>query len=97
MGFDSIHVESTESLEGICSLWLYVALYFQKFQKSLWGVGFIGFFCSLLTETIQLVMHLGWFDLDDLLNNTMGCIVAMVFFRVFLKERKVEPAGEIAP
>ena len=42
-------------------------------------------------------MHLGWFDLDDLLNNTMGCIVAMVFFRVFLKERKVEPAGEIAP
>lgn len=103
-GFNSIHIESTESLEGII---LNILLFFpfgymlpcifSKLQKALWGVVLIGFFCSLLTETVQLVTHLGWFDLDDLLNNTIGCILGVILYRVFLKERKVEPTEEAAP
>lgn len=100
-GFDSVHIESTESLEGIIlNILLFVPLgymlpcIFRKLQKALCVVVLIGFVCSLLTETIQLVTHLGWFDLDDLLNNTIGCIVGVVLFRIFLKERKTEQAGE---
>lgn len=47
----------------------------------------IGFFFSVLMETLQLVTHLGWFDLDDLLNNTIGCMVGVGFYRVLLRER----------
>lgn len=103
-GLNSIHIESTETLEGIVlNILLFVPLgymlpcIFPKLQKALWGVVLIGLFCSLLTETVQLVTHLGWFDLDDLLNNTIGCILGVILYRVFLKERKVEPTEEAAP
>lgn len=96
-GFDSVHIESTESLEGIVlNILLFIPFgymlpyIFKKLQKALWGVILIGFFCSLLTEIVQLITHLGWFDLDDLLNNTIGCIVGVGLYRVFLRERKVE-------
>lgn len=103
-GLNSIHIESTETLEGIIlNILLFVPFgymlpcIFLKLQKALWGVVLIGFFCSLLTETVQLITHLGWFDLDDLLNNTIGCVLGVILYRVFLKERKVEPAEEAAP
>ena len=98
-GLNSIHIESTETLEGIIlNILLFVPLgymlpcIFKKLQKALRGVVLIGFFCSLLIETVQLITHLGWFDLDDLLNNTIGCVLGVTFYRVFLKERKVEAA-----
>ncbi|MBD5540667.1 MAG: VanZ family protein [Lachnospiraceae bacterium] len=103
VGFDSIHIESTETLEGIIlNILLFVPFgymlpcIFRKMQKALWGVVLIGFVCSLLTETVQLVTNLGWFDLDDLLNNTIGCIVGVVFYGVFLRERKMEVSEEAA-
>lgn len=92
-GVDSIHVESTESLEGIIlNILLFIPFgymlpcIFKKFQKALWGVILIGFVCSLLTETVQLVTHLGWFDLDDLLNNTIGCLLGVMFFKILFRE-----------
>ena len=69
-GFDSIHIESTESLEGII---LNILL-------------FIPF--GYMLPYIQLLTHLGWFDLDDLMNNTVGCILGVIFYRIFLRERK---------
>ena len=94
-GFDSIHIESTESLEGIIlNILLFIPFGYmlpyilKKLQKASWIVILIGFVCSLLTETIQLLTHLGWFDLDDLMNNTVGCILGVIFYRIFLRERK---------
>ena len=102
-GFDSIHIESKKVLEGIIlNILLFIPFgyilpcIFKKLQKALWGVVLIGFFCSLLTEIVQLVTHLGWFDLDDLLNNTIGCILGVILYRVFLKEQKVETTVEAA-
>lgn len=103
-GFNSIHIESTESLKGIIlNILLFIPFgymlpcIFGKLQKVLWGVVLIGFVCSLLTEVVQLVTHLGWFDLDDLLNNTIGCVLGVILYRVFLRERKVETTEETAP
>lgn len=102
-GFDSIHIESKKVLEGIIlNILLFIPFgymlpcIFKKLQKALWGVVLIGFFCSLLTEIVQLGTHLGWFDLDDLLNNTIGCILGVILYRVFLKEQKVETTVEAA-
>lgn len=39
-----------------------------------------GFFISLLIEVIQLVWHLGFFELDDLLHNTLGCALGYGVF-----------------
>lgn len=43
-------------------------------------------FRLLLTETVQLVTHLGWFNLDNLLNDTIGCILALYFIGRFERE-----------
>ena len=40
-----------------------------------WKVVLCGFVLSLGIELIQLVTHLGMFDLDDLMNNTLGALL----------------------
>lgn len=47
----------------------------------------MGFLASLLTETVQLVFHLGWFDVDDLINNTLGTLMGFILFALFIKRR----------
>ena len=47
----------------------------------------LGFAASLLTETTQLISHLGMFDVDDLINNTLGVIIGLLLFFLFLKEK----------
>ena len=37
-----------------------------------WRVVLAGFGFSLLVELSQLVFRIGWFELDDILNNTIG-------------------------
>ena len=40
-----------------------------------WRVVLCGFVLSLLIELTQLVTHLGMFDLDDLMNNSLGAFL----------------------
>ena len=35
----------------------------------------VGFLCSAATEYLQLRYRLGYFQLDDIINNTMGCLI----------------------
>lgn len=100
-GLASIHIESKKILEGIVlNILLFVPFgymlpcIFKQLQKAWWRVILIGFFCSLLTEMIQWVTHLGWFDLDDLLNNTIGSIAGVMLYGIFLKERKMKSEGK---
>ena len=41
----------------------------------------LSFLASLLVESIQLVSKLGSFDVDDIMLNTLGCILGYVLFR----------------
>lgn len=90
----SIHVKSTEPLVGvILNILLFMPLgyilplmirsYKNRFRKAI----LISFLVSLSIETIQLVGHLGWFDVDDLINNTIGAALGTLLFNVFLKSR----------
>jgi glycopeptide antibiotics resistance protein len=47
----------------------------------LWPVLF-GFGCSLAIEIMQYVFHCGMFDLDDLLNNTLGVWIGYMIYWV---------------
>lgn len=51
---------------------------FEKLKP--WHVVLIGFGCSVLTEVSQLVFKIGLFEFDDMLNNTMGCVIGLVMY-----------------
>ena len=45
-----------------------------------WRVVGIGFVCSALTEITQLAFKIGWFEFDDMINNTLGCLLGCVLY-----------------
>ena len=55
-----------------------------------WRVVLCGFVLSLLIELTQLVTHLGMFDLDDLMNNSLGAFLGWGCFCPALRR---EPGG----
>ena len=55
-----------------------------------WKVVLCGFVLSLGIELIQLVTHLGMFDLDDLMNNSLGAFLGWGCFCLALRR---EPGG----
>jgi len=55
-----------------------------------WKVVLCGFVLSLLIELTQLVTHLGMFDLDDLMNNSLGALLGWLCFCPALRR---EPGG----
>lgn len=44
----------------------------------------VGGAASILTELIQLTLRLGWFDVDDLLNNMLGTLTGIWLYKKFL-------------
>lgn len=93
-----VRLVTTEPLEGvILNILLYIPMGYllpvvwptlAKARGFLWRVLFIGFFASLLTESIQLIFHLGWFDLDDLLNNTLGTVIGIGLYKLITYKHK---------
>ena len=43
----------------------------------------IGFVVSLFIECMQYVLHRGFFETDDLINNTLGCVLGYSFFVIY--------------
>ena len=98
-GIHGIQLERTSPLEGIIlNILLYIPMGYllpfvwKTLRKHLWLTVPAGFAISLLTEIIQLITHYGWFDVDDLMNNTIGALLGAVLFAVFY--RKQEKAKE---
>jgi glycopeptide antibiotics resistance protein len=50
---------------------------------------FWGFGLSLCVETFQLISKVGSFDVDDLMLNTLGCIIGHILFSVLIAIRKL--------
>ena len=53
-----------------------------------WPVVGIGMLCSVLTEVTQLVFRIGLFELDDIMNNTLGCLIGYVIYSFIQKYRQ---------
>ncbi|NLV58778.1 MAG: VanZ family protein [Clostridiales bacterium] len=45
----------------------------------------IGLICSVLTELSQLLFHLGLFEFDDIINNTLGCFLGVGLYWLLMR------------
>lgn len=50
----------------------------------------IGFACSLLTESAQYFFRIGLFEIDDLINNTLGCLLGCVLYEIIQRLHRKE-------
>lgn len=74
--------------------WLNIVLFvpmgyllpFRLRQPKLWNVLAIGAAISLLIETVQLLTHLGWFDVDDIFLNTLGALLGYGLYKVVFRK-----------
>ena len=53
-----------------------------KRLRSYWVVTFLSFLFSLFVETMQLTFHVGGFDVDDILLNTIGGFFGYLIFKI---------------
>ncbi|MBQ8160861.1 MAG: VanZ family protein [Clostridia bacterium] len=65
----------------------------QKDRLLSWQVVLIGFLLSVCTETVQYLFRLGTSEVDDVINNTLGCLIGSFFYglialRAAKKERR---------
>ena len=44
-----------------------------------------GFVLSCLIESAQLLFHLGWCDIDDVINNTAGAVIGYGIWHILMK------------
>lgn len=73
--------------EGILNILLFVPLGYllptamaYRGKYKIGKIVVIGFLISLLIEIVQVVARIGIFDLDDLINNTLGTLLGMCLF-----------------
>ena len=92
-GISGVHFVSTEPLKGVIrNILLYIPIGYlipvlwPAFArgKMIWKVLLLGGAASILTELIQLTLRLGWFDVDDLLNNMLGTLSGIWLYKKFL-------------
>ncbi len=66
-----------------------------------WKVLLIGFLFSLLIEFVQLYTHLGYAEIDDLVNNTIGAVLGWIFYLNFMvipgKVKQPHAADDLKP
>ncbi len=55
-----------------------------------WKVTLLGFSISLIIELLQLFTRLGYADVDDLINNTVGALIGYVLYKPILTNLKIE-------
>lgn len=51
-----------------------------------WQVILLGFACSLCIELLQLITKLGYADVDDLINNTLGAAIGFLCYKLILEK-----------
>lgn len=75
-------------------------IYTDKLKK-IYKVVPIGFLISLVIETIQYVSKIGIFEIDDILNNTIGVLIGystfMIFYSIIKKENRKCIIGYMLP
>ena len=75
-----VFIKDTSPLSGIMlNVLLYYPLgyllYVLRPTKSLWFVVVLGIACSSLTECAQYFFELGWFEMDDIIHNSLGIVI----------------------
>ena len=86
----NITITSWKSLEGVAQNILlfipfgYLLPLLWKKADRWWKVVLLGFFASLCIEIVQLITRLGFADVDDLMNNTIGTGIGYILYKIIL-------------
>lgn len=56
-----------------------------KKSRNIWSITIVSFLFSLFVETMQLTFHVGGFDVDDILLNTMGGFFGYLIYKLIYK------------
>ena len=74
-------------------LGMFLPCCFRLFEKVRYTV-LTAFLCSVCIETIQGLFRIGLFEVDDILNNTLGALIGVILYQlvVKVKERGTERA-----
>ena len=56
--------------------------------RRFWSCVLLGAVTSLIIETLQLVTERGYFQIDDILTNTLGTAVGFLVWRLFFRGRR---------
>ena len=91
MAFKIMNIEII--LQIIMNIVMYVPFGFLlpccfKNNRKAKNVLFITFACSMGIELIQGVVGIGLFEIDDILNNTLGAALGFFLYKVIVKVRK---------
>lgn len=94
-GISNIPHEFTFMKQGVFNLFGNILLllplgYFapllsEKKVDSLWKAALIGTVASVLIEVSQWYMHRGFFDIDDVILNTSGCVLGWLCYSKWLR------------
>lgn len=68
-------------------LGLFLPCCFRLFEKVRYTV-LTAFLCSVCIETIQGIFHIGFFEVDDILNNTLGAIIGVLLYQLVAKVKE---------
>ena len=68
-------------------LGLFLPCCFRLFEKVRYAV-LTAFLCSVCIETIQGIFHIGFFEVDDILNNTLGAIIGVLLYQLVAKVKE---------
>lgn len=71
IGTGSVILNVIGNVIGFVPFGMLVPALFPVFRKA-WRVILLGLFVSVTVETLQLLFHVGIFDVDDLILNTLG-------------------------
>ena len=80
-----IHISSyTYAREVFLNILLYIPMgyllpfIFKPMRYSVTACTLAGFLCSCATEYAQLRWSIGYFQIDDIINNTLGCLIGAI-------------------
>lgn len=96
--FDSYYVAFTEgNMEILLQILMNIAMYiplgfllpccFRLFEKYRYVI-LVAFCGSLAIELIQLIFKLGLFEVDDVINNTLGAVIGIGLFIIFRRIKR---------
>ena len=82
---DHIHIGSyTAAREVFLNILLYIPMGYllpfviKPMRYSVLACTAVGFLCSCATEYAQLRYSIGYFQIDDIINNTLGCMIGAI-------------------
>lgn len=79
---------------GICNILMNIILFVplgyliplsSQCINTWWKILIIGFAFTLLIESLQLLTHRGWFDVDDIMFNTAGAMIGWLLYKRLLQ------------